>query len=76
MDSRKESSDKLLQQLLNNCADMKLGSITPAMRRLQGKYLSGQISQYDFMVAADSEVQNLYQEKLRQQEEEEAQRRR
>jgi hypothetical protein len=54
MDGKRESSTRLMQQLLDNG---KLGPITPAMKRLQEKYLekylAGRMNGQDFQFSCD-----------------------
>jgi hypothetical protein len=64
MDGKRESSTRLRQQLLDKG---KLGPITPAMKRLQEKYLAGRMNGQDFMFNVDIEVQKLAREREEQQ---------
>jgi hypothetical protein len=63
MDDRKELSTKLMQNMVHNLG----GKITPAMKKLQEKYLAGQMDAQTFMFAADHEIQKLAREREEQQ---------
>jgi hypothetical protein len=63
MDNRKELSTKLMQNMMEIGG---LGPITPAMKRLQEKYLAGRMTNQDFLFACDAEVQKLAREREEQ----------
>jgi hypothetical protein len=44
-----------------------LGPITPALKKLQEKYVAGQMDAQTFMFAADHEIQKLAREREEQQ---------
>jgi hypothetical protein len=44
-----------------------LGPITPALKKLQEKYLAGRMDAQTFMFAADHEIQKLAREREEQQ---------
>jgi hypothetical protein len=64
MDDRKENSTKLMKQMMDNG---NLGPITPAMKKLQEKYLAGRMNGQDFLFECDIEVQKLAREREHQQ---------
>ena len=53
-----------MKQMLDNG---NLGPITPAMKKLQEKYLAGRMDSQSFMFACDSEIQKLAREREEQQ---------
>jgi hypothetical protein len=61
---KKRKFNSVDAQLLD---DGKLGPITPAMKRLQEKYLAGRMNGQDFMFNVDIEVQKLAREREEQQ---------
>jgi hypothetical protein len=63
MDDRKELSTKLMQNMVHNLG----GKITPAMKKLQEKYLAGRMDAQTFMLTADDEIQKLAREREEQQ---------
>jgi hypothetical protein len=60
MDTRKETSDKLMKQLLANA---QFGSPNAAMKRLQEQYLAKQIDQQSFMFSLNDELQKIARQK-------------
>ena len=53
-----------MQQMMDNG---NLGPITPAMKKLQEKYLAGRMDGQDFLFSVDAEVQKLAREREEQQ---------
>ena len=60
-DDRKYISTKVMENMMRG-RDHDLGPVTPAMKKLQEKYLAGRMDWQDFSTACDVEVQKLARE--------------